>query len=611
MKRRHVMPFGTEMIEGGGVNFRFWAPAITAVKLQLDGAQGMPMTAVGAGWFELKVPAARNGSRYHFQLPDGLIVPDPASRFNPEDVHGPSEVIDPTAFDWSDDDWRGRPWEEAVIYELHVGSFTPTGNFGGVMERLNYLVDLGVTALEIMPVADFPGRCNWGYDGVLLFAPDAVYGRPDDFKRFIDAAHDRGLMVLLDVVYNHFGPEGNYLHTYAPVFFNSSHVTPWGAAINFDGKGSRTVRDFFIHNALYWMEEYHLDGLRLDAIHTISDDSSLDIVEELAEAIRHGPGRERNVHLVLENDRNQAHYLSRDAAGQKRYATAQWNDDFHHTLHVLASGETEGCYNDYATEPARLLGRSLAEGFVFQGEPSHFRDGVRRGEPSGHLPPTAFVSFLQTHDQVGNRAFGERLCHIISPAKLEVLTAILLLAPQPPLLFMGEEFAAAQPFLFFCDFSSKLARAVTEGRRREFSKFDRFADAAERELIPDPNAITTFTNCVLDWSALEHAHHCSTLKLYRQLLMLRRQWIVPHLAGMNSGTSQLVLLSARALSIRWRLDSHCSLSLVANFGEEDIKIDPVDGTLIFATANLSAAMLATGRMPQWSAAWHLLLESHQ
>ena len=604
------MPFGTEMLEGGGVNFRLWAPAATAVKLQLDEAQGIPMIAMGAGWFELKVPAARSSGHYHFQLPDGLIITDPASRFNPEDVHGPSEVIDPVLFDWSDNDWRGRPWEEAVIYELHVGSFTPKGNFVGVMERINYLVDLGVTALEIMPVADFPGRCNWGYDGVLPFAPDAVYGRPDDFKRLINTAHDRGLMVFLDVVYNHFGPEGNYLHTYAPAFFNSSHVTPWGAAINFDGECSRTVRDFFIHNALYWLEEYHLDGLRLDAIHTISDDSSLDIIEELADAIRNGPGRERSVHLVLENDRNQAHYLSRDATGQKCYATAQWNDDFHHTLHVLASGETEGCYNDYTPDPVRLLGRSLTEGFVFQGEPSHFRDGVRRGEPSGHLPPTAFVNFLQTHDQVGNRAFGERLCHIISPAKLEALTAILLLAPQPPLLFMGEEFAAAQPFLFFCDFGSKLAHAVTEGRRREFSKFDRFVDAAERELIPDPNNTATFTTCVLDWSVLEHAHHYSTLKLYRKLLSLRQQWIVPQLAGMSSGTSQLVFFSPRTLSIRWRLSSQRSLSFVANLDEEDVKVDAVDGTLIFATANLNAIMLATGRMPPWSVAWHLIPENY-
>lgn len=601
------MPFGTEILEDGGVNFRFWAPAVTEVKLELDKSNGIPMTAIDEGWFELKISTAQNGSHYRFQLPNGMSVPDPASRFNPQDVHGPSEVVDPTEFKWSDDSWVGRPWEEAVIYELHVGSFTPSGNFTGVMDRLNYLVDLGITALEIMPVADFPGRRNWGYDGVLLFAPDAVYGRPNDFKCLVNAAHDHGLMVFLDVVYNHFGPEGNYLHTYAPAFFNPNHVTPWGAAINFDGEGSRIVRDFFIHNALYWLEEYHLDGLRLDAIHTISDESSLDIVEELAGVIRQGPGQERNVHLILENDLNQAHYLNRDTTGQKHSATAQWNDDFHHALHVLASGETEGCYSDYTNEPVRLLGRSLTEGFVFQGEPSHFRGGVRRGEPSGHLPSTAFVSFLQTHDQVGNRAFGERLCHIISPTKHEALIAILLLSPQMPLLFMGEEFAAEQPFMFFCDFGPEFARAVTEGRRQEFSKIDRFVDAAQRELIPDPNNISTFTNCVLDWSILEHTHHYATFKLYRQLLSLRRGWIIPYLAGMSGETPQLVFISERAFTIQWQLSNHRSLSLIANLSEEDIKIDVVNGTLIFSTANINDDMLATRRMPPWSVVWRLLV----
>ncbi len=278
-----------------------------------------------------------------------------------------------------------------MIYELHVGSFTPAGNFAGVSKRLDYLAELGVTALEIMPVADFPGRRNWGYDGVLPFAPDAAYGRPEDFKRLVAAAHERGLMVLLDVVYNHFGPEGNYLHAYAPTFFNPQHDTPWGAAINFDGEGSRTVRDFFIHNALYWIEEFHLDGLRLDAIHAICDDSSPDIVEELGAAVRDGPGSERHVHLVLENDRNQARYLARDESRRWRYGTAQWNDDIHHVLHVLASGESDGYYADYAAEPARLLGRCLTEGFAYQGEASAFRDGELRGEPSAtcRRPPSS------------------------------------------------------------------------------------------------------------------------------------------------------------------------------------------------------------------------------
>ena len=567
------------------------------------------MMTAGTGWFELTLPTAGAGSRYQFRLQsgpnDGLLVPDPVSRFNPDDIHGPSEVIDPAAFDWPDDEWRGRPWEDAVIYELHVGSFTPSGNFDGVIERLDYLADLGVTALELMPVADFPGRRNWGYDGVLPFAPDSAYGRPEDLKRLVAAAHQRGLMVLLDVVYNHFGPEGNYLHAYAPSFFNPRHATPWGAAINFDGDGSRTVRDFFIHNALYWIEEYQFDGLRLDAIHAICDDGTPDIVEELGAAVRDGPGAERHVHLILENDRNQARYLVRDESRRWRYGGAQWNDDIHHVLHVLASNETDGYYADYATEPARLLGRCLTEGFAYQGQASAFRDGKPRGEPSGHLPPAAFVDFLQTHDQIGNRAFGERLCHLASPVAMEAVTAVLLLAPQPPMLFMGEEFAAAQPFLFFCDFGPELARVVTEGRRREFAGFTRFADPAERERIPDPNAVTTFAACVLDWSAIERSPHHEVLELHRRLLALRRQWIVPRLTGMDNGDAQFELLSERALTVNWRLGDGSRLSLTANLGEAAIASRPATGSLIFAAARLDAAMLEAGQLPPWSVAWHL------
>jgi maltooligosyltrehalose trehalohydrolase len=605
MKRHHAMPFGAEPIDGGGVRFRLWAPGVESVALKLDSEDDHPMTAADGGWFEYSHPAAQEGCRYRFRLPDGLLVPDPASRFNPDDVHGSSEVINPATFDWSDAHWQGRPWEEAVIYEVHVGSFTPAGNYAGVLERLDYLAELGVSALEIMPVADFPGRHNWGYDGVLPFAPDATYGRPDDFKCLINAAHERGLMVVLDVVYNHFGPEGNYLHAYAPDFFNPHHATPWGAAINFDGQNSRTVRDYFIHNALYWLEEFHLDGLRLDAIHAICDDSSPDIVEEIAAALRQGPGRERHIHLILENDRNQAHYLNPDQTGQPQQATAQWNDDLHHVLHVLATGETDGCYADYTTTPARLLIRCLSEGFVFQGEASPFRNGELRGEPSAHLPPAAFINFLQTHDQIGNRASGERLCHLANPAALEALTAVLLLAPPTPLLFMGEEFAAAQPFLFFCDFGAELAHAVTEGRRREFAHFSRFADPATLALIPDPNAATTFTASVLDWSVLAQSPHRFVLDLHRQLLSLRRKWITPRLAGMENGAPQSTLFSENALGVSWRLGDGSRLELVANLGTSAVEVPPATGTRLFATNNLDSEALAAGRFLPWSATWHL------
>jgi maltooligosyltrehalose trehalohydrolase len=621
MRCHHPMPFGATVMAGGGVRFRLWAPGSAGIGLQLEapGAQSFiehPMQAQAAGWHELDVPAAAAGWRYRFRLPEtvcgGLCVPDPAARFNPVGVHGPSEVIDPAAFAWPDAveaDWQGRPWETAVIYELHVGSFSATGDFAGVAARLDYLVALGVTVLEIMPVADFPGRCNWGYDGVLPFAPAARYGRPEDFKRLVSAAHARGLMVILDVVYNHLGPEGNYLHGYCPDFFNPQRHTPWGAALNFDGAGSRTVRDFFIHNALYWIEEYRLDGLRLDAIHALHDDSVPDLVAELRGALCAGPGRTRSIHLVLENDRNEAHRLnpvSTDKSRCRSHGIAQWNDDFHHAWHVLATGEKDGYYADYAADAPGLLARCLTDGFAFQGEPSAFRNGEPRGEPSAHLPPTAFVNFLQTHDQVGNRAFGERLCQLAAPAALEAATAVLLLAPQPPLIFMGDEFAARQPFLFFCDFGPDLAPAVSAGRRREFAGFAAFADPAALERIPDPQAASSFDASVLDWSALEQPAQARMQALYRQLLALRRCEIVPRLAGMAGGTAiRVPHASPRVVHIRWQLGDGSLLELCANLGDGAVAAGTVPtGRRLFATPRTASE----ATLPAWSVAWYLASE---
>jgi maltooligosyltrehalose trehalohydrolase len=611
MKRRHSMPFGAELLEQG-VRFRLWAPEAQYVELCLtrhDAEDIVPMFSLTDGWFELVVPDASAGNCYRYRLDRQLMVPDPASRCNPEDVYKASQVIDPTSFAWNDAEWRGRPWQEAAIYELHVGCFTPQGTFKALAERLDYLADLGVTAIELMPVADFPGTRNWGYDGVLPFAPDSCYGKPEDLKFFIDSAHRKGLMVLLDVVYNHFGPEGSYLHNVAPQFFSERHRTPWGKSINFDGPGSRTVRDFFIHNALYWLEEFNIDGLRLDAVHAIIDDSTPDFLTELAQAVHAGPGQDRRIHLILENDHNAARYLERGATGQPRQYTAQWNDDIHHALHVLASGETEGYYADYADNPTMRLGRCLTQGFSYQGEKSEYRNGVARGESSAHLPPTAFITFLQNHDQVGNRAFGERLNMLVDPLALRAVTAIVLLAPSPPLIFMGEEFAASQPYQFFCDFGPPLATAVTQGRRQEFARFGGFNTPEQLALIPDPCDPTTFLRSKLDWAELTVAPHEEWLSLYRSLLALRHALIVPHLSAQGlqiSGTqAQYRVVAECGLIVHWRM-GEVTLILLANLGAKPLTgFQPPSGVLFYVSDSAVPSGLAEHFLPPWSVAWYL------
>ena len=598
------MPFGAEIRADGAVRFRLWAPAASRVELVLDSsphadAQRIAMTSHPDGFHEVITTRARAGSRYRYRIGEGIEVPDPASRANPDDVHSASEVVDPRAFTWDDGDWAGRPWHEAVIYELHVGTFTPEGTFRAAIERLSHLVALGVTALELMPVADFAGRRNWGYDGVLPFAPDASYGTPEDLKALVQAAHRRGLMVFLDVVYNHLGPEGNYLNAYAPTFFSTRHRTLWGQAINFDGEGSRTVRDFFIHNALYWLVEYRFDGLRFDAVHAIRDSSRPDILEEIAAAVHAGPGRTRSVHLVLENDDNAARYLHPEKAAGFR---AQWDDDIHHAMHVLATGERDGYYADYVPHPAAHLSRALAEGFDYQGESSVFRDQRHRGEPSGALPPSAFVSFLQNHDQVGNRALGERISTLAPSRALRCLTSLLLLAPQPPLVFMGQEFAAGSPFQFFCDFEPELARAVRDGRRAEFARFAQFCDPAEREKIPDPNEVATFARSRLDWSELERGEHGGWLDYHRELLQIRRHHIVPLLPRMRGNSGRASSLGENALRVDWLAGNGANLTLLANLGARDV--DAVTwprGRLL----HTSDQTMPAGMLRGWSVHWYL------
>jgi maltooligosyltrehalose trehalohydrolase len=604
MSYSHRMPFGAEVLANCHVRFRLWAPKAQTVSVALS-TKSPPMNRQHGGWFELVTNEALPGSQYQFLIDQGRRVPDPGSRFQPSGVHGPSEVIDPCAYRW-EHDWHGRPWEEAVLYEMHVGAFSVEGTFAAAERKLDYLAGLGITAIEIMPVSSFPGKRNWGYDGVLPYAPTDCYGRPEDFKHFIDAAHSKNLMVMLDVVYNHFGPEGNYLHLYAPQFFTDRHKTPWGQAINVDGPDGRTVRDYFIHNALYWLEEYCLDGLRFDAVNAILDDSRPDILTELAERVRKAIGKDRFVHLVLENDNNAAHYLSGDADSQISGYTAQWNDDFHHAAHVLLTHESDGYYADYSANPAWHLGRCLAEGFAYQGEASHYRGGKLRGESSGALPPGCFISFLQNHDQVGNRALGERITSLADPAALKAMLAVFLLAPSPPLLFMGEEFGASTPFLFFCDFGPELAPKVTEGRREEFSRFAQFNSEEVREKIPDPNKEETFLRSKLDWSSLGSPPHSDWLGLYHKLLALRQSAIVPHIKNIQSGKAQFEVLGPKALSVVWPLTSGGKLHLLANFAAEQREIRTVpEGSLLYTTADDRTALPKDKAMPPVSAAWFL------
>jgi len=579
------------------VRFCIWAPAQPHMLLALEGGPRLPMQARSGGWHEILVEGAGAGTLYRYALPDGTLIPDPASRFQPQDVHGPSEVIDPSAYAWTDGAWRGRPWEDAVISELHVGTFTPEGTYRAAIDRLDHLADLGVTAIELMPLADFPGQRNWGYDGVLLYAPDSSYGRPEDLKALIDAAHARGLMVFLDVVYNHFGPDGNYLSAYAPQFFTEKHKTPWGAAVNYDDTGSTEVRTFVIDNALYWIEAFHFDGLRLDAVHAILDESPCHILDALAARVRAAAGA-RQVHLILENENNEAKRLLRAPGGVPLHYTAQWNDDLHHVLHVAATGEKTGYYAEYDGDTYKL-GRALAEGFAFQGEMMIYR-GETRGEPSTALPPTAFVGFIQNHDQIGNRAFGERIDALARPQAIQALAAVYLLLPQIPMLFMGEEWAASQPFLFFCDFDDALAEAVRSGRRAEFARFPEFQSEEKRQQIPDPQAATTFAASKLDWSEREAPKGAERLQLYKSLLALRQQAIRPLLPEITAAGHHREF-GPGAIEVTWSAGQSGTLILVANLSDAEVPDGPPPrGELLWQQGAIEGALFKP-----WSVRWSI------
>ncbi|HET6804329.1 MAG TPA: malto-oligosyltrehalose trehalohydrolase [Frateuria sp.] len=571
---RHAMPYGAELQGDGRTRFRLWAPDAAQVRLELEPGGVHPMRALDDGWHECLCEAPA-GTRYRYCAGNRLRVPDPASRLQEAgDVHGASVVVDPGAYTWRHPGWRGRPWHEAVVYELHVGA---CGGFRGVRTMLPDLHALGVTVIELMPIAQFPGRRNWGYDGVLPFAPAAAYGTPDELKALVDTAHGLGLMVMLDVVYNHFGPDGNYLGAYASPFFRTDGPgTPWGAAIDV---ALPQVGDFFVHNALYWLEEYRFDGLRLDAVHALHNPAWLLALAARVRAAAAG----RQVHLVLENEANQAHLL-----GPRRF-DAQWNDDFHNALHVLLTGETAGYYGAYADDPAGRLARCLAEGFAWQGEPMR---GKPRGEPSGRLSPLCFVDFLQNHDQVGNRALGERLTVLVDPKRLDAAYALLLLTPSVPMLFMGEEWGSRRPFLFFTDHQNEQLRtAVREGRRKEFAEFEGHG----KQDVPDPNAPSTFERSVPDPGEAASPEGLARLTLVRLLLAQRRRHLLPRLEQARPLGARAI--GTHALQAHWQLGD-ARLHVYCNLGDRPAAVDAKatpDARWLHGEASAIAA-LAEGRL---------------
>ena len=577
---RETWSHGAIKLDSGLTRFALWAPDANNVSVEFENGVSLPMLPQADGWFVIQTPCPA-GTGYRYEIDGELQVPDPAARAQQSDVHSPSLVVDPDNYRWQHTGWQGRPWHEAVIYELHVGAM---GGYDGVRQQLPRLAALGITAIELMPIAEFPGERNWGYDGVLPYAPEASYGSPEALKQLIDAAHGHGIMVLLDVVYNHFGPDGNYLHSYAKRFFRHDKQTPWGDAIDFR---QPEVRAFFIENALMWLFEYRFDGLRFDAVHAIEDP---DFLKQMASRIRQRTEPGRHIYLTLENEHNQAHLM------QEGY-NAQWNDDGHNALHVLLTGETEAYYEDYATDTTEKLARCLGEGFVYQGHVN--RHGERRGEPSKHLPPTAFVLFLQNHDQIGNRAFGERLPQLCSIQALRAATTLLLLSPMVPMLFMGDEWAAQEPFLFFTSFHGELAEAVRNGRRSEFAAFAAFQDPDRRERIPDPNALETFEASRPAFGDFPHHLGGPWVELYRQLLTLRRRELFHRLPGARSLGA--TVLAPGAVTARWRLGDGCEWRIDLNLSDRAIEVElPADGDRLFDSRDYSLVASDLNLLPAHS-----------
>ncbi|MGH7466467.1 MAG: malto-oligosyltrehalose trehalohydrolase [Longimicrobiales bacterium] len=560
---RRRLPVGAELV-GTGVHFRVWAPAARQVEVNIEGGpasgQQVLLAPEDNGYFSGSCPHAGAGTLYRLQLDRNRSYADPASRFQPQGPHGPSEVIDASRFSWNDHDWRGPRVDRPLLYELHIGTFTRVGTWTAAFTRLPHLRDLGVNIIEIMPVADFPGRFGWGYDGVNLYAPTRLYGRPDDFRRFVDAAHALGMGVILDVVYNHFGPDGCVLGEFARAYFSDRHVTDWGAAINFDGPDSGSVREYFVSNAGYWISEFHLDGLRLDATQNIYDTSRPSIITQVAARVREAAGARRSF-VVAENETQQA-WLLRAPSGGGAGLDALWNDDFHHSARVAMTGRAEAYYTDYRGTAQELISASRW-GFLYQGQYYSWQDKPR-GSPVVDIPLTRFVHYLQNHDQVANSRTGERLHQITSPGRWRAMTALLLLGPASPMLFQGQEFAASAPFLFFADHQPELARQVRQGRRAFLSQFASLATSEAQALLPDPMDDQVFEKSRLDWAELERNQ--LTLALHRDLIRLAR--LDPALQRRERNMVQGATLSEECLALRFSGHIGNDRLLLVNLGRQ-------------------------------------------
>jgi maltooligosyltrehalose trehalohydrolase len=590
---RRRLPVGAEVQPGGGVHFRVWAPRCRQVEVlceRLAKEEGgpqllVPLTPEADGYYAGFVPQAGPGTWYRYRLEGNGLFPDPASRYQPQGPHGPSEVVDPDAFVWHDAHWPGVSRRGQVLYELHIGTFTPEGTWEAACRHLAELADLGVTVIEIMPVAEFPGRFGWGYDGVALFAPYHGYGSPEDFRRFVDRAHALGLGVILDVVYNHLGPDGCYLGQFAEAYYHPQHRTEWGDTFNFDGPDSGPVREFILANAAYWITEYHLDGLRLDATHSIQDTSPEHILAAVARRVRQAAGR-RATFLVAENDRRDTRLLRSSAEGGCGL-DALWNDDFHHAALVAATGRREAYLTAYRGHAQEIL--SCARwGVLYQGQ-YHCWRRRRWGTPAGRLPPEALIHYLENHDQLANTRAGRRLHTLLSPGRLRALTAWLLLGPQTPLLFQGQEFAASAAFHYFADHHPDLASAVAQGRRQLFQQFPSLATPAMQARLPDPAAEKTFQSCKLDFSERQRPGHAELYALHRDLLHLRRR--DPVLSGRQQRQIEGAVLSDQAVLLRYLTEDGQDRLLLFNWGAD------------LALEALAEPLLAPPPEKRWQLLW--------